>query len=164
MKAIIVCSSVSHGNTKRIADVMGQILEARVVEPGQINAAELATYDLVGFGSGIFNMAFHPELRDFGLLGRRRLHLPRFRHLAAAQDRRRDPQGAPRRRRSGRGAHLRRRPALPDRRPVLTFSGHAHETPGNPGGFSCSGSVPAAGCDRSGTHNLRNFADPVPQK
>ncbi|KIA59400.1 flavodoxin family protein [Nocardia vulneris] len=65
MKAIIVCTSVSHGNTKRIADVMGQILEARVVEPGQITAAELATYDLVGFGSGIFNMAFHPELRDF---------------------------------------------------------------------------------------------------
>ncbi|MBB5912146.1 flavodoxin [Nocardia transvalensis] len=65
MKAIIVCTSVSHGNTKRIADVLGQVLEARVVEPEQVDVAELSTYDLVGFGSGIFNMAFHPRLREF---------------------------------------------------------------------------------------------------
>ncbi|WP_431962958.1 flavodoxin family protein [Nocardia sp. bgisy134] len=65
MKAIIVCTSVSHGNTKRVADVMGQALEARVVEPGQVDAAELATYDLVGFGSGIFLGSFHADLREF---------------------------------------------------------------------------------------------------
>ncbi|MFI9403443.1 flavodoxin family protein [Nocardia sp. NPDC052316] len=65
MKAIIVCTSVSHGNTKKIADVMGQVLQARVVDPQHIDAAELAGYDLVGFGSGIFLGSFHAQLREF---------------------------------------------------------------------------------------------------
>ncbi|NEW41061.1 flavodoxin [Nocardia cyriacigeorgica] len=63
MKSIIVCASVSHGNTKRIAEVMGEVLQARVVDPQQVDAAELASYDLVGFGSGIRNMDVYPELR-----------------------------------------------------------------------------------------------------
>ncbi|GGU84411.1 flavodoxin [Streptomyces albospinus] len=65
MKAIIVCTSVSHGNTQRIADVMGQVLEAPVVAPEQVDTAELSTYDLVGFGSGIYLQNFHPRLRRF---------------------------------------------------------------------------------------------------
>ncbi|WP_067667806.1 flavodoxin family protein [Nocardia miyunensis] len=65
MKVMIVCASVSHGNTKKVADVMGEVLRARVVEPEQVDPAELAACDLVGFGSGIFLRAFHPRLRDF---------------------------------------------------------------------------------------------------
>ncbi|WP_328603170.1 flavodoxin family protein [Amycolatopsis sp. NBC_00345] len=65
MKAVIVCTSVSHGNTKRIADVMGQVLEAPVIAPDQVDLAELATCDLVGFGSGIFLGSFHSQLREF---------------------------------------------------------------------------------------------------
>ncbi|MGW2813550.1 flavodoxin family protein [Streptomyces sp. NPDC001415] len=65
MKAMIVCVSVSHGNTKRIADVMGNVLDAPVVTPEQVDPEELSACDLVGFGSGIFLMAFHPRLREF---------------------------------------------------------------------------------------------------
>ncbi|MCM6773540.1 flavodoxin family protein [Nocardia sp. CDC159] len=65
MRAVIVCVSVSHGNTRRVAEVMGQVLGAAVVEPEQIDPADLATYDLVGFGSGVFNMNLHPRLRRF---------------------------------------------------------------------------------------------------
>ncbi|MFJ9850202.1 flavodoxin family protein [Streptomyces sp. NPDC101150] len=65
MKAMIVCVSVSHGNTKRIADAMGQVLRAPVVAPEQVDMEELSDCDLVGFGSGIFSMAFHPRLRQF---------------------------------------------------------------------------------------------------
>lgn len=65
MNATIVCTSVSHGNTMRIAETMGQVLRARVVDPEQIDPADLSGSDLVGFGSGIFNMNFHPRLRDF---------------------------------------------------------------------------------------------------
>ncbi|MEU5532589.1 flavodoxin family protein [Streptomyces sp. NPDC020362] len=65
MKAMIVCVSVSHGNTKRVADVMGHALEAPVVAPEQVDTAELSACDLVGFGSGIFSMSFHPRLRQF---------------------------------------------------------------------------------------------------
>ncbi|WP_424887241.1 flavodoxin family protein [Streptomyces sp. XH2] len=65
MKAVIVCTSVSHGNTKRIADAMGQVLEASVVSPEQADVAELSACHLVGFGSGIFLGKFHPRLREF---------------------------------------------------------------------------------------------------
>ncbi|MYT31324.1 MULTISPECIES: flavodoxin family protein [unclassified Streptomyces] len=65
MKTILVCTSVSHGNTKRIADAMGQVLEAPVVAPEEVDVAELAACDLVGFGSGIFLQKFHPRLSEF---------------------------------------------------------------------------------------------------
>ncbi|MFB6602839.1 flavodoxin family protein [Streptomyces noursei] len=65
MKAVVVCVSASHGNTRKVADVMGQALRALVVDPEEIEPADLAGYDLVGFGSGIFSMRFHPRLRRF---------------------------------------------------------------------------------------------------
>ncbi|WP_040805863.1 flavodoxin family protein [Nocardia concava] len=65
MKALIVCVSVSHGNTRRVAEAMGEVLEATVVEPEQVDVDELGSYDLVGFGSGIFHQRFHPRLRGF---------------------------------------------------------------------------------------------------
>lgn len=64
-RTIIVCKSVSHGNTKQIADIIGGVLGARVVDPAEIDAAELSSYDFVGFGSGVRNMDFYRELRDF---------------------------------------------------------------------------------------------------
>lgn len=65
MKSIIVCKSVSHGNTKKVADVIGDVLGSRVVDPANVTAAELASYDFVGFGSGVKNMDFYKELREF---------------------------------------------------------------------------------------------------
>ncbi|MVU76032.1 flavodoxin [Nocardia sp. ET3-3] len=65
MKALIVCVSVSHGNTRRIAEAMGEVLEATVVEPEQVDVNQLGSYDVVGFGSGIFHQRFHPRLRAF---------------------------------------------------------------------------------------------------
>ncbi|UNZ15738.1 flavodoxin family protein [Streptomyces sp. 891-h] len=65
MKAVIVCTSVSHGNTRRVADRMAEALGARVVSPEQADPAELADTDLVGFGSGIFYGRFHRRLTDF---------------------------------------------------------------------------------------------------
>ncbi|MFI1227567.1 MULTISPECIES: flavodoxin family protein [unclassified Streptomyces] len=65
MKAIIVCVSVSHGNTRRIADTMAQALGAKVVTPEEADPRELATADLVGFGSGVFYGRLHPRLTDF---------------------------------------------------------------------------------------------------
>jgi flavodoxin len=59
MKAVIVC--VSDGNTRRVAEAMGQALTAPVVVPG----ADLSGYDLVGFGSGIYYRSFHASLREF---------------------------------------------------------------------------------------------------
>ena len=65
MKAVIVCVSVSHGNTRRIAEAMAQPLAAPVVEPEELDPADLADHDLVGFGSGVFTGRLHPRLREF---------------------------------------------------------------------------------------------------
>ncbi len=65
MKSVIVCASVSHGNTRRIAEVMGEVLAAPVVAPGEVDMAELSACDLVGFGSGVFYGNLHPQLRQF---------------------------------------------------------------------------------------------------
>lgn len=64
MKTVIVCASVAHGNTRRIADVMGEVLGAPVLTPDEADPAELAACDLVGLGSGIYWMRFHPRLRE----------------------------------------------------------------------------------------------------
>ncbi|MEV8533873.1 flavodoxin family protein [Streptomyces sp. NPDC051211] len=73
MKTVIVCASVSHGNTRRVADTMAQVLSAKVVSPDEADLAELAGADLVGFGSGVFYSRLHPRLTDFvkALPGRR---------------------------------------------------------------------------------------------
>ncbi|WP_330334358.1 flavodoxin family protein [Streptomyces sp. NBC_00536] len=65
MKTVIVCASVSHGNTRRVADSMAEVLGARVVSPEEADLAELAGADLVGFGSGVFQGRLHPRLTDF---------------------------------------------------------------------------------------------------
>jgi flavodoxin len=65
MKSLIICVSVSHGNTRHVADCMAEVLDAEVVEPEAVDVDKLGEYDLVGFGSGIYFMAVHQRLRDF---------------------------------------------------------------------------------------------------
>lgn len=62
MRTVIVCASVSHGNTRRVADSIAEVLGAEVVAPEQ---ADLAGADLVGFGSGVFYGRLHPRLTEF---------------------------------------------------------------------------------------------------
>jgi flavodoxin len=64
MKSLIVCVSKSHGNTRRVADRMAEVLGAEVVEPESADPEKFREYDLVGFGSGIYYMAFDARLRD----------------------------------------------------------------------------------------------------
>lgn len=65
VRALIVCVSISHGNTRRIADAMAEEIDAVVQEPEEIDAARIGAWDLVGFGSGIYNFQFHERLRGF---------------------------------------------------------------------------------------------------
>jgi flavodoxin len=53
VKTLIVCHSYHHGNTKQIADAMAAVLNAKVVNPRDLNTEMLDAYDLIGFGSGI---------------------------------------------------------------------------------------------------------------
>lgn len=65
MKTLLVCTSVSHGSTRRVAEAMGEVLGARVVAPQEVSPEEPAGYDLVGFGSGVFSRRMHPDLLRF---------------------------------------------------------------------------------------------------
>ena len=53
IKSLLVLYSYHHKNTEAVARVLAQVLGAKIVTPREVNAAELAGYDLVGFGSGI---------------------------------------------------------------------------------------------------------------
>lgn len=67
-KALIVCVSDHHGNTREVADAMATVLGARVVEPETVDVHELERHDLIGFGSGIYFGVVHPRLIE--LIGR----------------------------------------------------------------------------------------------
>jgi flavodoxin len=64
LRTAIVCTSPHHGNTRRIADAIAAILGAQVFTPEQAPVAALASYDLIGFGSGIYFGRHHRRLRQ----------------------------------------------------------------------------------------------------
>ncbi|MCX4808430.1 flavodoxin family protein [Streptomyces sp. NBC_01214] len=65
MKTLLVCTSVSHGNTRRVARAMAEVLDARVAAPDEVEVSDLPGYDLVGFGSGVFSQRMHRDLLGF---------------------------------------------------------------------------------------------------
>lgn len=64
MKNLIVLVSVHHGNTKIIAEAIAKELKAEIKSPRDVDPADLREYDLVGFGSGIYNDRHHPLFFD----------------------------------------------------------------------------------------------------
>jgi len=62
MKALIVCQSVHHGNTLKVAQAMAERLDAVIRKPSEVAPGDLGAYDLVGFGSGIYNRKHHASV------------------------------------------------------------------------------------------------------
>ena len=65
MKSLLVCRSLAHGNTRKVARAMADVLHADVVDPDDIDPNDVDHYDLVGLGSGIYFWRFHPRLYRF---------------------------------------------------------------------------------------------------
>ena len=63
-RTLIVLVSYHHMNTKKIADVFARVFDARIEKPEQIISDQLQEYDLVGFGSGIYDGKHHGSLFD----------------------------------------------------------------------------------------------------
>ena len=59
MKTAIICKSIHHDNTLRVAQVMAEELQAEIFTPEDFKTDSLETYDLVGFGSGIYMGKHH---------------------------------------------------------------------------------------------------------
>lgn len=64
MKSLIICISVTHGNTEKVARSMADALDAKMLKPHEVDVDSLPGYDLIGFGSGIFYFKHHRALFD----------------------------------------------------------------------------------------------------
>jgi flavodoxin len=62
MKTLLVVSSYHHHNTQKVARAMADVLGAEVVSPDAVKLDSLMEYDLVGFGSGIYDAMHHVKL------------------------------------------------------------------------------------------------------
>lgn len=62
MRSLLVLCSYHHNNTEKIAAAMTKVLGAEVRNASQTSAEEIREYDLVGFGSGIYDAKHHRSL------------------------------------------------------------------------------------------------------
>jgi len=64
MKILIILYAREKSSTRKISDVFAEIPGAEVKSPKQIQGDELNQYDLIGFGSGIFDQKHHIDLLE----------------------------------------------------------------------------------------------------
>lgn len=62
LKTMVVYMSISHNNTEKVAKVLADTLSADLKKADQIDPSSLSDYDLIGFGSGIYNKKPHKSL------------------------------------------------------------------------------------------------------
>ncbi len=62
---LILCKSVHHGSTAKVAEAMRAVLGAHVAAPEEIPYTSLTDYGLVGFGSGVYYGRMHAALVDW---------------------------------------------------------------------------------------------------
>jgi len=65
MKTLIVYTSVHHQNTEKVAEVMAEEIKADLIPTEKVQPETIATYDLIGFGSGIYFGKHHKTLLRF---------------------------------------------------------------------------------------------------
>ncbi len=62
MNSLIVVFSFHHKNTEKVAKAMARILDAEVKAPKEIEPKDLRNFDLVGFGSGLYDEKHHNSI------------------------------------------------------------------------------------------------------
>ena len=62
MKTLIIYISTHHGNTKKVAKAMAEVLNAELVKVYDVDITALSKYDLIGFGSGMYSKKPHKDL------------------------------------------------------------------------------------------------------
>jgi len=64
MKSLLIVFSYHHNNTGKVAEVISKVLDAEIKTPRQVNPEELQDYDLIGFGSGIYDAKHHNTILE----------------------------------------------------------------------------------------------------
>jgi len=54
VETLIVYKSRHRGNTEKVAKVLAEVMSAKLLEVESVQPQDLSTYDLIGFGSGIY--------------------------------------------------------------------------------------------------------------
>ena len=67
VRPLVICASVHHGNTARVARCIADVLHADVCAPDAVAVASLSEHGILGFGSGVYYGRMHESL--FALLG-----------------------------------------------------------------------------------------------
>ncbi len=65
MNILIIFKSYHHMSTEKIAKAMAETMNAKLVKVDDALAEDLADYDLIGFGSGIYGLKHHKDLIKF---------------------------------------------------------------------------------------------------
>jgi flavodoxin len=63
-RALIVLSSYHHKNTEKVARAMAATIDADISSPQEMRIEDLERYDLIGFGSGIYDAKHHLAILD----------------------------------------------------------------------------------------------------
>jgi flavodoxin len=63
--AVILCKSVHHGSTAKVARVMASMLQAEVVAPEEFPSTSLESVGLLGVGSGVYYGRMHAALFEW---------------------------------------------------------------------------------------------------
>jgi len=61
---LIIYHSEHHGNTKKIAKAMAEKVGADILKAADVNLNKFEEYDILGFGSGVYNGKLHKELSE----------------------------------------------------------------------------------------------------
>jgi len=64
MKVLIIYHSEHHQNTEKIAKVMAIKSGADVIKAEDMNPNDVNRYDIIGFGSGVYNGKLHEDLLE----------------------------------------------------------------------------------------------------
>lgn len=64
MRSLIILYSYHHNNTRKVAEVIAKVLDAKIKPPQQTFLEEPQKFDLVGFGSGIYGYQLHTSLLE----------------------------------------------------------------------------------------------------
>jgi len=64
IKSLLVVFSYHTMSTMKVAQTIAKVLGAQIKNPQEINPEDLLNYDLVGFGSGIYDAKHHKFLFD----------------------------------------------------------------------------------------------------
>jgi flavodoxin len=64
MKSMVIVKSIHHNNTVKVGNTIAKILDAEIKNPQDVKLEDLADYDLIGFGSGIYGEKHHESILD----------------------------------------------------------------------------------------------------